>query len=157
MAHAAPPPVPPVAERRADALCAVLRTVAAGAATGFVAVRGPAVRRTPAEEVFLARVVLPEAQGCSVFVPRGRGAAAYACTFSGGIDVGRAMGRLVRRSAHCVGVAVGNPPNLKPGPRFYFPSGVARFDFSAQPGPGRTWRVTLAVSKGPNQPRRPLV
>ncbi len=84
-----------------------------------------------------------------------------ACSFSGGIDVSRAMGRLVRRTARCVQIGVGNPPHLKTGPdgpSFYFPSGAARFDFSAArtPGAPRLWTVTLAISKGPNQPRRPV-
>lgn len=150
-----PPPTPVAAVSRVDAFCEAVRVVAAGASTGFVTVRGPAASKTRDETVHLPRVILPEATACSVFVPA-KGGAVYACTFSGGIDVKRAMGRLVRRTAHCVDVRVGNPPNLKDGPRFYFPGGLARFDFSAAHVSGRVWSVTLAISKGPNQPRRPF-
>lgn len=164
MVVAAPalPPAPPAAQARP--FCDALRAAAAGAASGFVTVREPAAaERTPSLDVYRARVVLTDATGCSVSVPRGagRGPPTYACSFSGGIDVRRAMGRLVRRAARCVEVGVGNPPRLKDGPggpRFYFASGIARFDFSAARAPGQPglWTVTLAVSKGPNQPRRPF-
>ena len=149
----------------ASPFCDAQQKAAAGAATGFVAVRGAAVAAagTRSGEVYRTRVGLPDATGCSVTVPRGRGRgpAVYACSFSGGLDVGRAMGRLVRRSARCAQVRVGNPPRLKTGPdgpSFYFHSGLARFDFSAERVPGKPglWTVVLAISRGPNQPRRPF-
>jgi hypothetical protein len=149
----------------ASPFCDALQTAAAGAAAGFVTVRGPALvtARTQSLDVFQARVALPGAAGCSVNVPRGAGRApaVYACAFPGGVDVKRAMGRLVRRSARCAKVDVGNPPRLKngaDGPSFYFASGVARFDLSAVRAQGKSglWTVTLAISKGPAQPRRPF-
>lgn len=158
LAAAAPAPRP-------NPFCDAQRKAAAGAASGFVAVRGPLVAATgaPALEVYRPRVVLPDAVDCTVTVPRrSRRPAAYACSFSAGVDVKRAMGRLVRRSARCADIAVGNPPRLKDGPNgpsFYFDSGIARYDFSAAPAAGRPglWMVTVAISKGPRQPRRPLV
>jgi hypothetical protein len=147
---------------RPDPFCAALRKVAGGADVGFVAVKGPAVDpRAAAPELFRVRLALPNATDCTVTAPR-RGPATYACVFSGGIDVKRAMGRLVRRSARCVDVRVGNPPRLKDrpgGPYFYFASGVARFDFSSAPAPGKpgVWTLTLAITKGPDQPRRPVI
>ena len=145
--------------------CDALQRAAAGAASGFVAVRGPLVAEAGARalQVYRVRVALPDATDCSVTVRYGpgQGPPVYGCTFSGGVDVRRAMGRLVRRTARCVRIGIGNPPRLKEGrdgPSFYFPSGIARFDFSAAPAKGRPglWTVTLIISKGPNQPRRPF-
>lgn len=162
-ASTTPPAVAaPVRPRRPDPFCDVQRRAAAGAASGFVAVRGPmvAAASAPALELYRTRIALPEATDCTVTVPqRTRRPAAFACSFSAGIDVKRAMGRIVKRSARCADVSVGNPPRLKDGPNgptFYFASGIARFDFSATRLPGRVWSVTLSISKGPAQPRRPL-
>lgn len=150
---------------QASPFCDAQQAAAAGAATAFVAVRGAVVpaARTQSADVYRTRAALPDATDCSITVPRkrGQGPAVYACGFSGGVDVARAMGRLVRRSARCAEVRVGNPPRLKTGPdgpSFYFDSGVARFDFSAARVKGKpgVWTVTLAISRGPTQPRRPF-
>ncbi len=158
-----PAVVAPAPQRRPNPFCDVQRQAAAGAASGFVAVKGAMVTgaSTPALELYRTRIVLPEATDCTVTVPqKNRRPAAFACSFSAGVDVKRAMGRLVKRSARCADVSVGNPPRLKDGPdgpSFYFASGIARFDFSATKLQGRVWSVTLSISKGPTQPRRPLV
>jgi hypothetical protein len=165
----------PAASARPDPFCDALRQVAAGAAIGFADVRGPIVtpRHTRSLEVYQARVALPEATGCDIAIPHETGqlAPSYVCTFSGGIDVRRSMGRLVRHSARCVRVGVGNPPRLKEGPngprsispvgssgstsrrRERLPSPVS----GASPSPyprARTSRAAICVSDGCHPGRR---
>ena len=149
---------------QASSFCDALDKAAASAAFGFATVRGPvdAAAHTSSFEVYRTKVALTGATACSVSVPHspGLGPVTYACDFAGGIDVARAMDRLVRRTARCAHVSVGNPPRLKTGPEgptFGFENDKARFDFSAAKADGKAglWTVTVSIAKGSHPPRRP--
>ena len=95
MTPASPPPilaavVTTAPAGRPNAFCEAVRQASGGVAIGFVTVRGPAEPSAGAAllDVYRTRVPLPDATGCSITLPRGRGRGppVYACSFSGGID-----------------------------------------------------------------------
>jgi len=143
----------------ADPFCGAVTKAAAGAASGFTAIRGPldAAAHTSSFDVYAARVVLPGAKDCTVIVPgeTGLGPPSYACEFSGSAGPRTTLARLAAKLARCVGADIPTPPPLATGPQgpgFGFTAKTVRYDLSAARTDGKTgpWVVTLSV--GPPSP-----